>query len=206
MKNKNFSGNLMLNFIVILLCMTLGLTGCAKTPVKDSNDSNDSVKVLDTPEIIAEMEKARNLAGDDESLRITQCLQSRDVDENSVPTLAPPVNMKEGSEQPAEPTKIFDNLYYVGGTNTGSFIFTTTEGYIMIDAGYSYSPENLIIPGMEKLGLDPSKIKYILITHAGPDHVGGAKYFQDNYGTQIVMSQQEWYVAPTKKDSAGVNS
>jgi metallo-beta-lactamase class B len=203
MKNKNFGGNLMLNLIVILLCMTLGLTSCANAnattpaPVKDSNDS---VKVLDTPEIVAEMEKARNLAGDDKSLRITQRLQSRDLDEKGVPTVAPPVNLAEGSEQPAEPTKIFDNLYYIGGTNTGSFIFTTSEGYIMIDAGYNYSPETLIIPGMKKLGLDPSKIKYLLITHAGPDHVGGAKYFQENYGTHIVMSQQEWNAASTKKD------
>lgn len=205
MKIKNFGGNLMLNFIVILLCMTLGLTACADTPVKTSNDSvkdsNDSVQVLDTPEIIAEMEKARNLAGDDKSLIITQRLQSRDLNENGVPTLAPPVNIKEGSETAIEPIKLFDNLYYVGGPNTGSFIFTTTEGYIMIDAGYSYFPENVIIPGMKKLGLDPANIKYLLITHAGPDHVGGAKYFQENYGTQIVMSQEEWDVAASKGDS-----
>ncbi|MBU3217330.1 MBL fold metallo-hydrolase [Clostridium estertheticum] len=165
-----------------------------------------AVKVLDTPEIVAEMEKARSLAGDDKSLLLTQLLQSRDLDVNGVPTVAPPVHIAEGSEVPTEPTKLFDNLYYVGGTNVGSFIITTTDGYIMIDAGYDYSPETMILPGMKKLGLDPAKIKYILITHAGPDHVGGAKYFQDNYGTKIVMSQEEWAVAPTKKDANGVNT
>lgn len=144
-------------------------------------NSQNSVTVLDTVEIKAEMEKARTLAGGDKYLLITQRLQSRDIGENGLPTQSPGANVT-GSEEYAEPTQIFDNLYYVGGTQTGSWIFTTTEGYIMIDAGYSYSPEKLIIPGMKKLGLDPAKIKYILITHAGPDHVGGAKYFQDNCG------------------------
>ncbi len=57
---------------------------------------------------------------------------------------------------------------------------------------YGNSPEETIIPSMEELGLDPALIKFILITHAGPDHVGGAAYFQENYGTRIIMSQQDW--------------
>ncbi|ETI88496.1 MBL fold metallo-hydrolase [Clostridium sp. LQ25] len=213
MKNKNFVKRLILsNIIGAFICTPLLLTGCTNTPTNTpntsdvtdtSNDSEssaeNSLKVLDTPEIMAEMEKARQLAGDDESLLITQRLQSRDLDENGIPTLAPPVNLKKGSEVAIEPIKLFDNLYYVGGSNTGSFIFTTTEGYIMIDAGYNYCPEDILIPGMQKLGLDPANIKYLLITHAGPDHIGGAKYFQDNYGTQIVMSQQEWDVSASKK-------
>jgi metallo-beta-lactamase class B len=39
---------------------------------------------------------------------------------------------------------------------------------------------------------DPAQIKYILITHPGPDHLGGAKYFQEAYGTQIVMTASNW--------------
>ena len=58
-------------------------------------------------------------------------------------------------------------------------------------------PEDYLIPDMESLGLDPAQIKYICITHAGPDHLGGAKYFQDTYGTQIVMSHPEWDKMPT---------
>lgn len=165
------------------------------------NSDNTFIEILDTPEIKAEVEKARALAGDDKSLIVTQRLQSRDLDENWVPTEAPGANT-DGSESYVEPTQLFDNLYYVGGAEVGSFIFTTTEWYIMIDAGYSYSPEELIIPGMEKLGLDPAQIKYILITHAGPDHIWGARYFQENYGTQIVMSQQEWDVAARQNSKA----
>ena len=41
---------------------------------------------------------------------------------------------------------------------------------------------SILINNMEKLGLDPAKVKYILVTHAGPDHVGAVPKFQRDYG------------------------
>jgi len=35
------------------------------------------------------------------------------------------------------------------------------------------------VGGLKKLGLDPAKVKYVTISHAHPDHVGGAKLMQD---------------------------
>jgi metallo-beta-lactamase class B len=87
---------------------------------------------------------------------------------------------------------VFDNLYYIGGPRTGGWLFTTPDGYILLDAMYGDSPEATLMPNMERLGLDPSQIRYILITHAGPDHVGGAAYFQEKYGTRVLMSQEDW--------------
>lgn len=167
-----------------------------ETAGQGPGSSKPGEKVLDTPEVIAELDKARNLAGDDKSLINTQILQSRDVDENGVPSGPPGPNLNPGEEEYAQPTKLFDNLYYVGGTEVGCLIFTTSEGYIMIDSGYYYMTEDCIIPGMKELGLDPAQVKYILITHAGPDHIGGASYFEKNYGTQIVMSKEEFDKLP----------
>ncbi|MEN8907343.1 MAG: cellulose binding domain-containing protein [Clostridiales bacterium] len=144
-----------------------------------SEETDTIVESLDTPEIKAALQKAIDLAGDDESLIRTQRQQCK-------------TEVAESSKDPVEPIQLFDNLYYIGNVNVGTFIFTTTDGYIMIDSGYDYMVDETIIPGMEKLGLDPAQIKYLLITHSGPDHVGGAEYFQKNYGTQIVMSEEEW--------------
>lgn len=193
MKSKNFVINQIPKLSITIIFVVLIVTGCKNSCV------SDSIKILDTPEIIAEMEKARSLAGNDTSLIVTQRLQSRDLNDDGIPTIPSGANT-DGSETYVEPTQLFDNLYYVGGADVGSFIFTTPEGYIMIDAGYEYSPEKLIIPGMKALGLDPAKIRYLMITHAGPDHIGGAKYFQENYGTQIVMSQQEWDAILKRKE------
>lgn len=143
---------------------------------------------LDTPQIKAELQKAIDLAGDDAALIVAQRQQCKTV---NMVTVDPVV---------VEPTKLFDNLYFLGSHQVGSFLFTTTDGYIMIDAGYEDYPEKVIIPGMKKLGLDPADIKYILITHAGPDHIGGASYFQEHYGTRIIMSREEWDAAEKTDD------
>ena len=45
---------------------------------------------------------------------------------------------------------------------------------------------------MKKLGFDPAKIKYAIVSHAHIDHIGGAKFLQDTYGTHIVMSAADW--------------
>jgi metallo-beta-lactamase class B len=71
----------------------------------------------------------------------------------------------------------------------GGWIIDTGAGYIMLDASYDYGYEEILIPGMNKLGLDPSKIKFILITHAGPDHVGCAYKFQRDFpGIQVIFN------------------
>ena len=41
-------------------------------------------------------------------------------------------------EVPAVPTKVFDNVYYVGGMEVGGWVIDTGDGYIMLDASYDY--------------------------------------------------------------------
>lgn len=144
-----------------------------------------------SPSVDVSLKNARELAGSDKYLQITQQQQCFDVNPASEPVVTPPWSPRADGGI-AEPTQVFDNLYYIGGQRTGSWLFTTSDGYFMIDAMYGDSPEDVLIPGMKKLGLDPAKLKYILITHAGPDHAGGTKYFQEKYGTRIIMSQQDW--------------
>ena len=45
---------------------------------------------------------------------------------------------------------------------------------------------------MQKLGLDPKSIKYVLISHAHGDHIGGAEMMQSRYGARIVMGGPDW--------------
>src|SRR6266853_1673897 len=78
----------------------------------------------------------------------------------------------------AEPARVFDNLYFVGGKIHSSWALTTREGIILIDTIYPYNSEELIVGGMKKLGLDPKGIKYVLVSHAHADHIGGAEMLQ----------------------------
>ena len=69
---------------------------------------------------------------------------------------------------------------------------TTSEGIILIDTIFPYNSEELIVGGLRKLGLDPKNIKYVLISHAHSDHIGGAEMLQTRYGARVVMGGPDW--------------
>jgi metallo-beta-lactamase class B len=92
----------------------------------------------------------------------------------------------------AEPVKVFDNLYWVGQTEYSSWAVTTSEGIIIVDAIYDYSVEDEVVNGLKKLGLDPTTIKYVIVSHGHADHAGGAKYLQEHFGARVIMSATDW--------------
>jgi metallo-beta-lactamase class B len=92
----------------------------------------------------------------------------------------------------AEPARVFDNLYFVGGKVHSAWALTTSGGIILIDTIFPYNSEELIVGGMQKLGLNPKDIKYVLISHAHADHIGGAEMLQTRYGARVVMGGADW--------------
>jgi metallo-beta-lactamase class B len=103
----------------------------------------------------------------------------------------------------AEPVKVFDNLYFVGQTEYSAWAVNTSDGIILIDTIFDYSVEAEVVDGLKKLGLDPSKIKYAIVSHGHGDHSGGAKYLQDRFGTRIIMGAPDWdLVARSTRDPA----
>ncbi len=95
-----------------------------------------------------------------------------------------------------EPTKVFDNMWYVGPTSQGAFVVTTSDGLILLDTlNNTEEARDILVPSMEKAGLDPTQIKYIVLSHGHPgqtDHTGGANYLQRTYGAQVGMGKPDW--------------
>jgi metallo-beta-lactamase class B len=91
-----------------------------------------------------------------------------------------------------EPTKLFDNVYAIGRSGTVVYAITTPDGIILIDSGYASDVEAVLLAGMNKLGLDPARIKYLIVTHGHGDHFGGAAYLQEHYGVRVVLSEADW--------------
>jgi metallo-beta-lactamase class B len=91
-----------------------------------------------------------------------------------------------------QPAKVFDNFYFVGTKFHSSWALTTSQGIILIDTLYEYASEDAIVGGLKKLGLDPASVKYVVISHAHGDHVGGAKLMQDRFHARIVMGAPDW--------------
>jgi metallo-beta-lactamase class B len=90
------------------------------------------------------------------------------------------------------PTKLFDNLYVIGRTTTVVYALTTSDGIVLIDAGYPDQLETVLLPGMKELGLDPARIKYLLVTHGHADHFGGSTVLQQRYGAKVGMAAADW--------------
>ncbi len=103
-------------------------------------------------------------------------------------------------------TKIFDNVYAMGRRGTVVYAITTSDGIILIDSGYADQLDSVLLPDMQKLGLDPAKVKYILLGHGHGDHFGGARYFQEHYGTHVVLSAPDWDLLQPKPDAAKKSS
>ena len=90
------------------------------------------------------------------------------------------------------PTKIFDNVYAIGNSGTTVYVIQTSDGLLMIDSLGAKQVDSQLLPGFEKLGLDPAKVKIILIGHGHADHFGGSPYFQDHYGSKVYISAADW--------------
>jgi metallo-beta-lactamase class B len=100
----------------------------------------------------------------------------------------------------AEPAKVFDNVYFVGQSEYSAWAVTTSAGIILMDAIFDYSVEDEVVNGLTALGLDPTQIKYVVISHAHGDHVGGAGFLQKR-GARIVMSAADWNLMDASKVS-----
>ena len=91
-----------------------------------------------------------------------------------------------------DPAKVFDNLYFVGTKIHSSWALTTSEGIILIDTLYDYASEEAIVGGLKRVGLDPAAVKYVIVSHAHGDHVGGAKLMQDRFGSRLILGGPDW--------------
>jgi metallo-beta-lactamase class B len=98
--------------------------------------------------------------------------------------------------QPAKdpaPLRIFDNVAVVGTDFVSATALLTSGGVILIDAlGSPDEARKIIIPELRSVGVDPSKIKYVVAAHGHSDHFGGAQYLADRYGARVMMSPADW--------------
>ncbi len=88
------------------------------------------------------------------------------------------------------PTKLFDDLYFVGTPFVGTIVLKTEEGLVLIDTmNTKKDGEDIIFPGLKELGLDPKDIKKIILTHGHIDHYGAAKFIKEQTGCEVYMTE-----------------
>jgi len=90
--------------------------------------------------------------------------------------------------------QLIDNIYYVGTTKVSSHLFTSGDGHVLIDACYP-DDGSVISRNIRTLGIDPKDIRYLLITHAHTDHLGGAAYLADQTGACVCIGKRDVHAA-----------
>ena len=102
--------------------------------------------------------------------------------------------------------------------NAGVFLIKHREkGYILYDTGYSMDilknnlkyflyrfanpitlkREDMIDYQLKEKGISPDEIKYIIISHLHPDHIGGLKFFPNSY---LILTKTCYNDYKLKKD------
>src|SRR5262245_12993606 len=93
----------------------------------------------------------------------------------------------------AEPAKVADNFYFIGTKIHSAWALVGSDGIIVIEALFDYAAQDEILGGLKKLGLDPRRVKYVILSHAHGDHDGGAKLLQDSIpGVHLVYGAPDW--------------
>lgn len=95
--------------------------------------------------------------------------------------------------------KIGDGLYSFGHLEPSAvYVVETNEGLVMIDTGLEAAYDK-IIQAMALLGLDLTRLKLILLTHAHGDHTMGAERLRRETGARVYVGRED---APVLRDGA----
>lgn len=90
-----------------------------------------------------------------------------------------------------KPSEIIKDIYIVGGPDItdgrdGCVYLLNLVELVLIDTGAGWSVDN-IIGNIKKLGLDPTNIRKIILTHCHIDHIGGAPEIKKRFGSKIYI-------------------
>ncbi len=155
---------------IAVAVLVTGLLSAQTPPAAPARPDSDAVKAL--------LEKAKKTGG------------ARWADEAHFFCEAPRANSP--SDPPIEPARIFDDVYAIGNQGTVAYVIKTSAGLLMIDSLSPDQTETQLLPGFQKLGLDPSMVKIIVVGHGHADHFGGTAYFQEHFGSKIYISEADW--------------
>jgi metallo-beta-lactamase class B len=92
--------------------------------------------------------------------------------------------------QPVEPFRIADGVYFVGASDLSSYLITTTDGHILIDSGYEATVPP-IAASVAKLGFKMRDIKILLNTQAHFDHAAGLARLKEMTGARLMISEPD---------------
>lgn len=93
-------------------------------------------------------------------------------------------------EEPTEPIRIAGPIYFVGTKGLGAFLFSTSEGLILMNTGMPSSGP-MIVESIRKLRFKPEDIKLMINGHAHIDHAGALSFFKSQFGAPLAVMKDD---------------
>src|SRR5215467_10713222 len=91
--------------------------------------------------------------------------------------------------------QIFPNVYQIQSVFGDRFIYQylfVGDTVVLLDAGIAATPNEVIYPYLEKLGISPGRISLVIAMHADLDHHGGLPGIKDaSPSTQLACHQAD---------------
>jgi metallo-beta-lactamase class B len=107
-----------------------------------------------------------------------------------VVSMAAAANSPHEGNNPFPPYQVIGNIYYVGADDITSYLITTPQGHIVINAGYEDTAP-IVVGSIRKLGFNLADVKILLNGQAHFDHVAGLRAVQKATGAAIWSSERE---------------
>ena len=84
------------------------------------------------------------------------------------------------------PFRIFGNVWYVGDDWVCVHLIDTGDGLLLIDAG-NMGATAMLVNAIWEAGFNPADVKWLVLSHGHLDHIGGAAFFRNMFGTKIYL-------------------
>ena len=95
--------------------------------------------------------------------------------------------------------EIAPNVYRIdsetGGRPLQLYLLVGDDRTVLVDAGGSSEPENVIFPYLKGLGLTPTDLDVVIVTHSDHDHFGGLSAIKDaNSAVALTCGDQDRFM------------
>ena len=91
--------------------------------------------------------------------------------------------------QPVRPFRIADHTWYIGTARLAALLIDTPEGAIVIDGGLPQASD-MLLAHIREVGVNPAKVRWLLISHAHADHAGPVAALKRATGARIAANAE----------------
>lgn len=88
------------------------------------------------------------------------------------------------------PFRLYGNVWYVGDSWVCVHLIDTGDGLLLIDSG-NCGATAMLVQAIWEAGFNPADVRWIIHSHGHVDHIGGANYFRQMYGTKLYLGEPD---------------